>query len=200
MLKERQTCSGLLRWQHAPVWPKVLNSATFQPHKGFDGGFDRFPDELGLVLALKFQVMEVFQEHNPSEHRQAVEVAIEPLVLAHDVARGLQGCTERARFSIWRIHSIQPHSRFPLFRDRKRNTSALQSLSIHEALPISLSLRMMSRADFRGAPSVRDSAYGGFIKSNLIPGFHCFEIGRETRLHSSHFPYTRLFRSPCPCA
>ena len=31
-------------------------------------------------------VVEELQEHDPGEHRQAVEVAVEPLVLAHDVA------------------------------------------------------------------------------------------------------------------
>jgi hypothetical protein len=52
------------------------------------------PGELGFALALNFQVIQEFQEHDPSEHRQAVEVAIQPLVLAHDVARGFQECAE----------------------------------------------------------------------------------------------------------
>ena len=55
----------------------------------FDGGLELFRGELGLALALKFQVIEEFQEHDPGEHRQPVKVAIQPLVLAHDVARGL---------------------------------------------------------------------------------------------------------------
>jgi hypothetical protein len=46
--------------------------------------------ELGLALALKFQVIEEFQKHDPCEHRQVVEVAIDPLVRAHGVARGFQ--------------------------------------------------------------------------------------------------------------
>jgi hypothetical protein len=31
-------------------------------------------------------VVEELEEHDPGEHRQAVEVAVEALVLAHDVA------------------------------------------------------------------------------------------------------------------
>lgn len=54
----------------------------------FDGGLELFPGELGLALALNFQVVQKFQEHDPGEHRQPVKVAIEPLVFAHDVARG----------------------------------------------------------------------------------------------------------------
>ena len=56
----------------------------------FDGGLELFRGELRLALTLKFQVIEELQEHDPSKHRQTVEVAIEPLVLAHDVARGFQ--------------------------------------------------------------------------------------------------------------
>ena len=55
-----------------------------------DGGFELFAGELGLALALDFEVVEEFQEHDPCEHRQAVEVAVEALILAHDVARGLE--------------------------------------------------------------------------------------------------------------
>lgn len=50
--------------------------------------------ELGITLALKFKVIEVIQEHDPGEHRQAVGIAIEHFVLAHDVACGFQ---ERAK-------------------------------------------------------------------------------------------------------
>ena len=59
-----------------------------------DGGLELFPGELGLALALNFQVVQKFQEHDPSEHRQPVKVAIQPLVFAHDVARGFQECAE----------------------------------------------------------------------------------------------------------
>ena len=39
-------------------------------------------------------VVEELQEHDPGEHRQAVEVAIQALVLAHDVAGGLDHASE----------------------------------------------------------------------------------------------------------
>ena len=42
----------------------------------FDSGLELFRGELGLALALNFQVIEELQEHDPGEHRQAVEVAI----------------------------------------------------------------------------------------------------------------------------
>ena len=48
----------------------------------FDPGLEFSPGELGVLLALKFQVIDELQEHDPSEHRQPVEVAIEAIVLA----------------------------------------------------------------------------------------------------------------------
>ena len=42
-----------------------------------------------LPLRALLQVVEELQEHDPREHRQPVEIAIEPLVLAHDVAARL---------------------------------------------------------------------------------------------------------------
>ena len=74
----------------------------------FDGGLELLPGELGLALALEFQIIEEFQEHDPGEHRQAVEVAVEALVLAHDVARGLEESAEglggggRRHVTYWR--------------------------------------------------------------------------------------------------
>jgi len=35
----------------------------------FDGGLELFRGEFRLTLALKFQVIEEFQEHDPGEHR-----------------------------------------------------------------------------------------------------------------------------------
>ena len=42
-----------------------------------------------FLLAKPFYVIQELQEHDPGEHRQTVEVAVQPLVLAHDVPRGL---------------------------------------------------------------------------------------------------------------
>ena len=52
---------------------------------------------IGLFFALLFQVVEEFEEHDPGEKRQTVEVAIQPLVLAHDVARGLEKAPKHLR-------------------------------------------------------------------------------------------------------
>ena len=51
-------------------------------------GLEFFPASLASSRSDALHVVEKLQEHDPSEHRQAVEVAIEPLVLAHDVAAG----------------------------------------------------------------------------------------------------------------
>lgn len=55
----------------------------------FDGGAEALAGQLHVGLADLFQVVQELQEHDPGEHRQAVEVAVQSLVLAHDVARGL---------------------------------------------------------------------------------------------------------------
>jgi hypothetical protein len=39
---------------------------------------------------LKFQVIQELQKHDPSEQWQAIQIAIQPLVLPHDVARGFE--------------------------------------------------------------------------------------------------------------
>jgi hypothetical protein len=44
--------------------------------------------QLRLLLALQFEVIEKLQKHDPSQQRQPVKVAIQPLVLAHYVPRG----------------------------------------------------------------------------------------------------------------
>ena len=43
-------------------------------------------DGFALVSSHLLQVVEELEEHDPGEHRQAVEVAVEALVLPHDVA------------------------------------------------------------------------------------------------------------------
>jgi len=56
----------------------------------FDGGFEGFAREFGFTLALQLQIVEKFQEHDPGQERPTVEVAVQPLVLAHDVAGGFE--------------------------------------------------------------------------------------------------------------
>ena len=53
----------------------------------------------GLLFAVLLDVVEELEEHDPGEQRQTVEVAVEPLVLAHDVAGGLD---ERRAAGRWR--------------------------------------------------------------------------------------------------
>ena len=56
-------------------------------------GRNRLPASLASS-ADALHVVEKFEEHDPSEHRQAVEVAIEALILAHDVAAGFNNRSE----------------------------------------------------------------------------------------------------------
>jgi len=42
--------------------------------------------KLGLFLALQFKIIKKFEKHDPCKQGQAVEVAIEPLVFAHNIA------------------------------------------------------------------------------------------------------------------
>ena len=62
-----------------------------------DGGLELIAGELGCGLALDFEIVEELEEHDPGQHRQAVEVAVEALVLAHDVARGFEERAEGLR-------------------------------------------------------------------------------------------------------
>ena len=59
-----------------------------------DGRLELLPGEPGLPLALEFQVIEELQEHDPGEHRQAVQIAVQTLVLPHDVPGGFEKCAQ----------------------------------------------------------------------------------------------------------
>ena len=48
-----------------------------------------FPGHPRLLLGDLLHVVQKFQKHDPGEHRQPVQVAVEPLVLAHDIAARL---------------------------------------------------------------------------------------------------------------
>ena len=54
-----------------------------------NGGAKRLAAQAWLPLAQLLHVVEELQEHDPGEHGQAVEVAVETLVLPHDVAARL---------------------------------------------------------------------------------------------------------------
>ncbi len=67
-----------------------------------------------------YNIVEELEEHDPGEHRQAVEVAVEPLVLAHDVARGLDDAAEALRGGGWLRVLLAISLRFTIrFRDHK---------------------------------------------------------------------------------
>ncbi|WP_245294020.1 hypothetical protein [Methylobrevis pamukkalensis] len=59
-------------------------------------------DDRAIVLACELRaslldplhVVEELQEHDPGEHRQPIKVAIQPLVLPHDLAGGLDDAVE----------------------------------------------------------------------------------------------------------
>jgi hypothetical protein len=60
----------------------------------FEGGFELFRGEPGLALALKFQVIEKFQEHDPGKHWQPVQVPVQTFILPHNIPGGLEQCSE----------------------------------------------------------------------------------------------------------
>ena len=53
--------------------------------------------QLRFLLALLLKIIKEFEKHDPSEQRQPVKVAVEALVLAHDVARGLDQASQGLR-------------------------------------------------------------------------------------------------------
>jgi hypothetical protein len=59
-----------------------------------DGGAELLPAQLGFLLPNLFHVVQELEEHHPGEHRQPVEVAVQPFVLPHDVAGGLDQAAE----------------------------------------------------------------------------------------------------------
>jgi hypothetical protein len=62
---------------------------------GLDGGAKALAFELRLRLAELLQIVQELEEQNSGEHRQPVEVRGETLVLAHDVAAGLDETPKR---------------------------------------------------------------------------------------------------------
>ena len=71
----------------------VVPASTKPPRQGSPelstqrgpGGAESFVAEGCLLFPKSFHVVEEFQEHDPGEHGQAVKVAIQALVFAHDV-------------------------------------------------------------------------------------------------------------------
>ena len=69
--------------------------------RGLDGGAVFLAAELRLGLLALLQVVEELQEHDPGEHGQPVQVAVEPLVLPHDVAGRLDEAAQAAGRWFW---------------------------------------------------------------------------------------------------
>ncbi len=63
----------------------------------FDDAAIRPPSQFGAFRFDALQVVQEFQEHDPRQHRQAVQVAVQPLVLAHDPAGRLDNAVEPLR-------------------------------------------------------------------------------------------------------
>jgi hypothetical protein len=53
-----------------------------------DCGLVLLPLHLGPLIADQLMVIKELKEHDPSEHREPVEIAVKTLVLPHDVACG----------------------------------------------------------------------------------------------------------------
>ena len=77
--------AGDALWVGGPVTPAVGR---------LDGGPELLAGKRCLLFPLQFQVIQELEKHDPGEQRQPVEVTVQPLVLAHDVARGLEKAPE----------------------------------------------------------------------------------------------------------
>ena len=89
-----QLVAGDAVWLGGPIPPTIGR---------LDRRAEALAGELGVGFADLLQIVEKLQEHDPSQHGQAVEIAIEPLVLAHDVARGLDQRTQLLSRRQWHI-------------------------------------------------------------------------------------------------
>src|SRR5437879_4737349 len=83
------------RQQIAPRDAALLRRPVAPPVRWLDGEVVFPTAQLGLGLLDLFHIVEELEEHDPSEHRETVEVRGEALVLSHDVARGLDQPTQR---------------------------------------------------------------------------------------------------------
>ena len=59
-----------------------------------DRGVEGLTRQRRLVLVHPLQVVEELQKHDPGEHGQPVQVAVQPLVLTHDLPRRLDDAVE----------------------------------------------------------------------------------------------------------
>ena len=79
----------------SPVMPSVVGRPVAPAVGRLDGRAEAScPRSFASSSRDLLHVVQELQEHDPGEHRQAVEVAVEALVLAHDVAAGLDEAAE----------------------------------------------------------------------------------------------------------
>lgn len=62
--------------------------------RGFDDRAVILAGQFGAFLLDPLHVVEELQEHDPGQHRQAIKIAVQPLVLAHDLAGGFDDAVE----------------------------------------------------------------------------------------------------------
>ena len=78
----------------SPVMPSFLAAQSRQRYGASMAGRYFLPASFDFDLLALLQVVEKLQEHDPGEHRQPVQVAVEAPVLPHDVAGGLDEAAE----------------------------------------------------------------------------------------------------------
>lgn len=87
--------------------------------------------ELGVGFADLLQIVEKLEEHDPGEHGQTVEITVEPLVLPHDVARGLDQRTQLLSRRQWHTLPLclcHKNDLAPLISDDKLQNQAAKLL------------------------------------------------------------------------
>jgi hypothetical protein len=77
-----------------PAEPVLLGRPVSPAVGGLDDRAVLLPLHLGTVFPDDLVIVEELQEEHPGQERQPIQVAVEPLVLPHDVAGGLDEATE----------------------------------------------------------------------------------------------------------
>ena len=90
--KRQQVRPGQAVGRSGPVAPAVGrgNRAAIRP-----------PGQFGALFLNTLQVVQELEKHDPGQHGQAVQVAVQALVLAHDLARRLDDAVEALGRGEW---------------------------------------------------------------------------------------------------
>jgi hypothetical protein len=73
----------------SPVMPSAFAAPIAPAIRRFERGTETLAGHPRFLLGHLLDVVKELEKHDPGEHRQPVEIAVEPFVLAHDVAAGL---------------------------------------------------------------------------------------------------------------